>query len=118
MDFNQGQVREHETVTPNTPSDGFSAGNPIFVEGLLLSSAFFLAASWVLVLLARLDWLKALESRTNPVKKYHQSPCSNCKFFKNNPYLKCAVNPTSVLTEEAKNCPDYSPSERRKRIFR
>lgn len=108
MNFRQGQIQE--TVTPNSQSNELpTGGNPIFVEGLLLSCAFFLAASWVFVLLARLDWLKALESREKIVDRYRKLPCSNCKFFKNNPYLKCAVHPTKVLSEEAQDCSDYSP---------
>ncbi|MFM2060921.1 MAG: hypothetical protein RLZZ507_591 [Cyanobacteriota bacterium] len=37
----------------------------------------------------------------------HQVPCKNCKFFSNNHYLKCAVKPDIVLTEEAVNCSEY-----------
>ncbi|MBD2354029.1 hypothetical protein H6G41_05235 [Tolypothrix sp. FACHB-123] len=38
-------------------------------------------------------------------------PCKNCQFYANNHYLKCAVQPSLVMTEEAKNCPEYSPSK-------
>jgi len=34
-------------------------------------------------------------------------PCRTCRFFSNNTHLKCAVQPTLVLTEQANNCPDY-----------
>jgi hypothetical protein len=34
-------------------------------------------------------------------------PCKKCQFFANNHYLKCAVKPDSVLTEEAINCSEY-----------
>ncbi|MUG91388.1 hypothetical protein F7734_02335 [Scytonema sp. UIC 10036] len=34
-------------------------------------------------------------------------PCSKCYFFSKNHYLPCAVNPTIVMSEEAKNCSDY-----------
>lgn len=34
-------------------------------------------------------------------------PCSNCIYFQNNPYVKCAVNPCKALKEEAVNCSDY-----------
>lgn len=34
-------------------------------------------------------------------------PCRNCQFFANNKYLKCAVHPSAVLTEQATNCSDY-----------
>ncbi|WP_071188493.1 hypothetical protein [Trichormus sp. NMC-1] len=38
-------------------------------------------------------------------------PCKNCKFFANNHYLKCAVQPDLVLTEEAINCSEYCPKK-------
>jgi hypothetical protein len=38
-----------------------------------------------------------------------QVPCKNCRFYSNNHYLKCAVNPDVVLTEEAVNCSEYCP---------
>ncbi|MDF5725332.1 MAG: hypothetical protein PUP91_33760 [Rhizonema sp. PD37] len=42
----------------------------------------------------------------NPLKKV---PCNNCQFFSSNAFLKCAVQPSIVLTEEANNCSDYCP---------
>ncbi|QSJ14763.1 hypothetical protein JYQ62_23060 [Nostoc sp. UHCC 0702] len=39
----------------------------------------------------------------------HKVPCKKCQFYSNNNYLKCAVQPSMVLTEEAKNCSEYSP---------
>ena len=41
------------------------------------------------------------------IKTLHQIPCKNCKFYSNEPHLKCAVNPSIVLTEQAINCSDY-----------
>jgi hypothetical protein len=38
-------------------------------------------------------------------------PCKNCQFYSNNHYLKCAVQPSLVMTEEAKNCSEYSPCQ-------
>jgi hypothetical protein len=35
-------------------------------------------------------------------------PCYNCRFFDNNPHLKCAIQPSLVMSEEAFNCPDYT----------
>lgn len=43
---------------------------------------------------------------TNPLKKV---PCNNCQFFSSNAFLKCAVQPSIVLTEQANNCSDYCP---------
>ncbi|MEH2164121.1 MAG: hypothetical protein V7K38_24485 [Nostoc sp.] len=47
------------------------------------------------------------------VKNLHKLPCQNCRFYSNNHYLKCAVNPSIVLTEEAMNCSEYSPSNKK-----
>lgn len=33
--------------------------------------------------------------------------CTECHFFDNNSYLKCAVHPTKVLKCEAQECLDY-----------
>lgn len=38
-------------------------------------------------------------------------PCKKCQFFANNHYLKCAVKPDSVLTEEAIDCSEYVPKK-------
>lgn len=43
------------------------------------------------------------------VNSVHQLPCKNCRFYSNNHYLKCAVQPSIVMTDEAKNCSEYSP---------
>ena len=38
-------------------------------------------------------------------------PCKKCQFFANNHYLKCAVKPDTVLTEEAIDCSEYLPQK-------
>ncbi|MCC5635450.1 hypothetical protein LC593_06210 [Nostoc sp. CHAB 5844] len=38
---------------------------------------------------------------------FQQYPCYNCRFFKDNQYIKCAVHPADVLTKQAFNCFDY-----------
>ncbi|MFQ4142128.1 hypothetical protein [Chlorogloeopsis sp. ULAP02] len=47
----------------------------------------------------------------NRLNKLQQHSCQNCRYFSNNKYLKCAVNPMTALTEEAKNCLDYHPQK-------
>ncbi len=51
---------------------------------------------------------------SNKQNNLHKVPCQNCKFFSNNNFLKCAVNPSTVLTKEAINCCDYHPKKMRK----
>ncbi|MEH1932917.1 MAG: hypothetical protein V7L14_04155 [Nostoc sp.] len=47
------------------------------------------------------------------INTLHKVPCKNCRFYSNNHYLKCAANPSIVLTKEAINCSEYSPSNQK-----
>ncbi|WP_375513344.1 hypothetical protein [uncultured Nostoc sp.] len=79
---------------------------------IFLSTVGFVISWMVLFLILRkiraiLDYKMVF-----PVKALHKLPCKNCSFYSNNHYLKCAVNPSIVLTEEATNCSEYSPSKK------
>lgn len=64
---------------------------------------------WAVVAFISSDiWTIEKKGKLN-VKHCHQVPCRNCRFFTNDPYLKCAVNPSAALTPQAINCSDYSP---------
>ena len=53
-----------------------------------------------------LDGWKSLQSSTTNCSRYKLT-CENCHFFSKNSFLKCAVNPSIVLTEQAIDCSDY-----------
>ncbi len=78
-------------------------------QGLVLVPICFVLLGWLLVLLVRLHLWKTVRNRVDTVKSFEKIPCLNCQFFKNNPYLKCAIHPSTVLSAEALNCPDYWP---------
>jgi hypothetical protein len=40
--------------------------------------------------------------------------CSRCRYFNDNHFLKCALHPVNVTTEQAVDCLDYSPKTRGK----
>jgi hypothetical protein len=40
-------------------------------------------------------------------KSRHRCSCYHCCYFSQNPYLKCALHPTTVLTGQAIDCRDY-----------
>jgi hypothetical protein len=68
--------------------------------------------SWVVFLLT----LRYIRTRLDDkmvftINNLHKVPCKNCRFFSNNHYLKCAVQPSIVLTEEAIDCCEYSPKK-------
>lgn len=59
-------------------------------------------------LLAWVNHLLAIRKQFSLLKRSQKFPCGRCRYFQNNPYLYCAVQPARVLQEEAKDCPDYS----------
>ncbi len=44
-------------------------------------------------------------------RQMHRIPCADCQFFTKDYHLKCTVHPSSALTEDAINCPDFQPKE-------
>jgi hypothetical protein len=49
-------------------------------------------------------------------KPRHKVPCHGCQYFSGNPYLKCALHPVTVLTEQAVDCTDYDPNSKAKQV--
>lgn len=73
----------------------------------IIPTAFF--TFWVMYLIFSTDILKFAKHKFSLIKHLEQVPCKNCRYFTNNPYLRCAVNPSLALTSEAINCSDYCP---------
>lgn len=69
----------------------------------------FLVIAWAMSFFSRLDFRKTVGKNLDSIKRCPEVPCSNCRFFKNEPYLKCAVHPLKVGSVEALNCPDCWP---------
>jgi hypothetical protein len=68
-----------------------------------------LVIAWAMSFFNQLRFGKPGGKNLGTIKGCHQIPCSNCRFFKNSPYLKCAVHPLKVGSLEAMNCPDFWP---------
>jgi len=49
-------------------------------------------------------------------KPHYKVPCHRCQYFSGNPYLKCALHPVTVLTEQAFDCSDYYPNSEAKLV--
>jgi hypothetical protein len=50
-------------------------------------------------------WLKHLLNFN-----FYGIKCDRCQYLDYNPYLKCAIHPSIVLTHQVINCKDYQPS--------
>ncbi|MCU0534112.1 MAG: hypothetical protein MUD14_09475 [Hydrococcus sp. Prado102] len=105
----------NQAIQTEIPPDEQNASNK---ESLLFfsTSLFAIATVGTLAILAivskRLGWRKTLNSPQHSLKTTNcQVSCENCRFFNNNPYVKCAIHPSKVLTAQAKDCADYSPRE-------
>ncbi|MBE9167518.1 hypothetical protein IQ238_08295 [Pleurocapsales cyanobacterium LEGE 06147] len=115
---NWSQTVSNQSTQSDTPIIGDTPSNQelwLFPTGLAIIASFF-ATTLIVVWLKRLQYWKNLDNSliSHKTECFHQTACYQCRFFNNNPYLKCAVNPSTVLTPEAKNCPDYQPCQQKK----
>ena len=100
--INQTVLMEHFQV----PLIGKKLMISIKIDEILLLILICLVISRKINPLASSFWIAQNKKRSSS-NYYHQVPCKNCQFFSNNRLLKCAVHPTTVLTERALNCSDY-----------
>ena len=85
-----------EEVTINHPSEVSLA--IVFLSGLV---CFLMYSKRCRA--TREDVEELLEITSSPI------PCKRCRFFSNNPYLTCAVQPIIAMTKEAINCSEFRP---------
>lgn len=103
LQSNEIQVENSQPANVSIPDHVFMVWGPI---GLILSwAALFL-------MLSKRGRIARNEIAVN-IKSLNQIPCKNCKFFANNPHLKCAIQPSLVLTEKAIDCSDYCQRDRK-----
>jgi hypothetical protein len=50
------------------------------------------------------------------IKPRTKFSCHQCQYVGNNNYLKCALHPSTVFTEQAVDCKDYQPNIRTQRV--
>lgn len=84
-------------------------GDMLFVPAALFALLGGTAVSAILVL--GLLFKKRFYQNLDKVNVFHRLPCKNCRFFHQNFYLKCAIQPSKVLTKDALNCADYEPDK-------
>ncbi len=95
---NQSDVkRENVKTLENVTSDQ-----------IVFSGIIGVAVCWTAIffMLSKRVRVTRKEAAVN-IKASHQIPCKNCEFYSNDPHLKCAVNPSVVLKEQAIDCSDY-----------
>jgi hypothetical protein len=81
--------------------------NPAEYTGIVLP--IYLAIAAGILIIFQISRKREQSLASNFLSRLHQIPCMNCHFYCMNPHLKCAVNPSVVLTRQAIDCPDYRP---------
>ena len=95
--------------SPNPLPEPPSLKLPQGVIGLL---PLVLVLAWAIAL----RWSskgKGLPDPRGGDRRHHKIPCKTCQFFKDNPYIKCAVHPSIAATKSAIECSDYTPQIKR-----
>lgn len=97
-----------------SPSNQVDLNGEISSSGsLLLVPLSFVALSGLLLFLLQANLWKNFRNNLMPIKHLRKIPCANCQFFNSNPFLKCAVHPSKVLSPEARDCSDFSPQDKK-----
>lgn len=65
--------------------------------------------AWSFVILVAWSVWATVRDTVKVAKRLREIPCANCLFFTGEYLLKCTVNPSLALTEEAITCSDYCP---------
>ncbi|MEA5581378.1 hypothetical protein VB620_08510 [Nodularia harveyana UHCC-0300] len=80
------------------------------IDMALTISPIIIIFSWIFFLLTVQKVRNYIDNKVIfTIKNPYDLPCKNCCFYSSNHYLKCAVKPSIVLTEEAKDCCEYLP---------
>ena len=74
---------------------------------LLLAPICFMIVCGIVIFIVSFFNNREKKDRIVNLNHLKEVPCRNCRFFKDNHYLNCAVHPSIVLTKEALNCSDY-----------
>jgi hypothetical protein len=93
------------------------------MDNLDIASPMMQPVSWVVIVsLIILSTIGVLTYDCIPKRKQHlfivnlpsKIICSRCLYFNDNHFLKCAIHPVLVMTEQAVNCIDYCPKTKGK----
>src|SRR5690349_15923100 len=105
----QTRINTIETQTDINSPDAISPHNSAPSDGTTFVPVGFVTV-WTIIIVVYFVVSKATREIVRDVSTslYPANvPCRHCRFFNNNPYLKCTVRPTIAMTGEAINCSDY-----------
>lgn len=100
------------------PADSTSSTNPFLDSESAFNASILLLGFMTLTLVAwglkhfkKTGVQERVSSQLASMQSSQKIPCHNCRYFNSNPYLKCAVNPSTVLSDKAIECAEYKPDD-------
>ncbi|MEM9087518.1 MAG: hypothetical protein AAGC93_02125 [Cyanobacteria bacterium P01_F01_bin.53] len=79
----------------------------LLLFGIVIGPALFLLTIIVYGVTRVSAWVREYREQ-----RYLRSlPCGQCRYFANDEFLPCAVNPLQVLTDESRHCDDFARAE-------
>ena len=110
-------------INPKTVAVSLSSQSSLHVEHVPKSNNMFdimsvvIVCSTVFLVTATCNYLSKVIRPPLKSSATDKLPCRNCQYFNSNYYIKCAVNPNSVLTDRAADCRDYESNNPSKLIL-
>lgn len=104
---NFNQKTPSGTIAITAKPDGTKPNILTMPDGAMFMVFLGFSTIMIIVLLRFPGFRKMARDRTGTVKHLDRFPCRNCRYFTDNPYLKCAVHPDTALTKLVIDCPDY-----------
>ena len=102
-------IIELESKNTNTPKNQFSTSP---TQNIFIWVTVIGMISWILWEIIR--ELGTVKIGNGVVFSFTQNKCRSCQFYARNLYLKCAVHPSIVLTQQANSCLDYCNKHQQK----
>lgn len=93
-------VVEIESNLNNTYMERLSAAPNLFIWITFIS-----IIGWIILEIIREFGTVKIDNKL--MLSFTPKKCRSCQFYTQNPYLKCAIHPSIVLTKQANDCSDY-----------
>jgi hypothetical protein len=109
------------SVQPSHPPGFDPNGDPVpsGLDPILLVMISLILSSTIALLMGTLTWAYRRKNRQEPSHfQQTHSPCQRCQYFYPNTSLKCAIHPSTVMTEASDDCNDYWPNRKSQSINR
>ena len=106
------EAKSIATLPSNSLPPGYRGVEALSIPdvGCLVAISFLIVSAISVAIYAILP--KRVQSHSFSLKLPPKAPCQHCRYFSQNPYLKCTLHPSTVLTKQAIDCLDYCPSNK------